>query len=66
MSRTTERADACGVIQTMPTGALVHAAAGLLDLNLIAREELASRGLGLDGRWLGFEAAQRILVGGGK
>jgi hypothetical protein len=50
----------------MPTGALVHAAAGLLDLNLIAREELASRGLGLDGRWLGFEAAQRILVGGGK
>ena len=35
-------------------------ARGEIDLNRIAREELASRGLGLRGEWVGFQKAREI------
>lgn len=33
---------------------------GLVDPALLARRELASRGLDLDGTWVGFDVARRI------
>jgi hypothetical protein len=33
-----------------------------LDLNLLAREELASRGYGQSGVWVGFRSAQEELL----
>lgn len=47
-------------IQSAPVRALVSAARGELDLNLIAREELAVRGLDENGVWIGFERARLI------
>jgi hypothetical protein len=47
-------------IQTATVRALVAAARGELDLNLIAREELAARGLDENGVWIGFEKARLI------
>ena len=39
---------------------LAAAARGELDLNRLAREEMASRGLDLDGNWVGFKRAAEI------
>lgn len=39
---------------------LAAAARGELDLNLLARKALASRGLDKNGVWVGFEQAARI------
>ncbi len=47
-------------IQTGPTALLAAAARGELDLNRLARVELASRGLDRDGVWVGFERAREI------
>lgn len=47
-------------IQSATVRALVAAARGELDLNLLAREELAARGLDENGVWVGFERARRI------
>jgi hypothetical protein len=47
-------------IQSATVSALVAAVRGELDLNLIAREELAARGLDENGVWIGFEKARRI------
>ena len=52
--------DEIGFIQIAPVKVLVAAAKGEIDLNRIVREELASRGLGLNGEWVGFEKARRI------
>jgi len=52
--------DEIGFIQIAPARVLAAVARGEIDLNLIAREELASRGLGLRGEWVGFKAAGRI------
>ena len=49
-----------GFIQTAPTALLAAAARGELDLNRLARVELASRGLDRDGVWVGFERARAI------
>lgn len=39
---------------------LVHAAAlGQVDLQALAKEHMASSGLGKDGQWVGFEAAAK-------
>ena len=51
--------DEIGFIQIAPVKVLVAAAKGEIDLNRIVREELASRGLGLNGEWVGFEKARR-------
>jgi len=52
--------DEIGFIQTANTKVLAAVARGELDLNRIAREELAARGLDLNGVWVGFETAREI------
>jgi hypothetical protein len=52
--------DEIGFIQIADTKVLAAAARGELDLNRIAREELAARGLDLNGVWVGFEKAREI------
>ncbi|MFN5745743.1 MAG: hypothetical protein ACK443_06605 [Methylococcaceae bacterium] len=46
-------------IQAATVKVLVAVGKGELDLNLIAREELAQRGLDQNGLWIGFERARR-------
>jgi len=52
--------DEIGFIQIAETKVLAAIARGEIDLNRIAREELAARGLGLNGKWVGFEKARKI------
>lgn len=52
--------DEIGFIQIASAKVLAAVARGEIDLNRIAREELASRGLGLHGEWVGFERARKI------
>ena len=52
--------DEVGFIQIADTKVLAAVARGEIDLNRIAREELASRGLGLHGEWIGFQKARTI------
>ncbi len=52
--------DEVGFIQIALTKVLAAAARGELDLNRLAREELASRGLDDKGVWVGFERAKQI------
>ena len=53
-------ADDLGFIQTATTNLLVAVTRGELDLNHLARVELASRGLDRDGVWVGFERAREV------
>lgn len=46
-------------IQAATVRVLVAVSKGELDLNIIAREELAKRGLDQNGFWVGFERARR-------
>lgn len=48
------------ILQGAHTKLLLAAAAGKIDLNHLAREELANRGLDCSGRWVGFKAAADI------
>lgn len=61
MAYTTGRfsVDEVGFIQVATARVLSAVARGELDLNLLAREELASRGMNRDGVWVGFERARR-------
>ncbi len=52
--------DESGFIQLAATQGRAAAARGEIDLNLIAKEELASRGLGLRGEWVGFQKSREI------
>ena len=52
--------DEIGFIQIAPVKVLTAVARGEIDLNRIAREELAARGLGLRGEWVGFQKAREI------
>src|SRR3990170_2111127 len=52
--------DEIGFIQIAEAKVLAAVARGEIDLNRIAREELAARGLGLHGKWVGFEAARKV------
>lgn len=52
--------DELGFIQTALNKVLAAAARGELDLNRLAREEMASRGLDRDGNWVGFDRACQI------
>lgn len=47
-------------IEIAPTKVLVAVARGEINLNRIARQALASRGLGLNGEWVGFQKAREI------
>lgn len=49
--------DEASILQTAHTALLVAAAAGKIDLNALAKAELGSRGMDLDGRWVGFGRA---------
>jgi len=51
------------LLQSAHTEILVAAAKGTIDLQQMAREELASRGLEQDGRWVGFPKAAAALGG---
>ena len=48
-------------IQTLPIKLILAAANGQIDLNEMARDELANRGLDLTGKWVGFEKARATL-----
>jgi hypothetical protein len=52
--------DEIGFIQIADAKVLAAVARCEIDLNRIAREELAARGLGLHGEWVGFEKAREI------
>ena len=52
--------DEVGFIQIADAKVLAAVARGEIDLNRIAKEELASRGLGLRGEWVGFKAARKV------
>ena len=52
--------DEIGFIQIAEAKVLAAVARGEIDLNRIAKEELASRGLGLHGEWVGFERARQL------
>lgn len=54
--------DQVGFIQTADTQVLAAVARGEIDLNRIAREELAGRGLDVQGRWVGFAQARAGLL----
>ena len=53
--RTGYTVDDLGFIQLVDAKILVAVARGDLDLNAVARRELASRGLDQTGKWVGFE-----------
>jgi hypothetical protein len=52
--------DDLGFMQIVSSAVLSAVARGELDLNLIARRELANRGLDRHGKWVGFEKASRL------
>ena len=52
--------DEIGFMQIAPAKVLAAVARGEIDLNRIAREELAPRGLGLNSEWVGFRSAREI------
>jgi hypothetical protein len=49
--------DEAAILQTCHTNVLLAAAAGKIDLNAMARAELANRGLDTSGKWVGFREA---------
>ncbi|MBN8885950.1 MAG: hypothetical protein J0I77_09540 [Rudaea sp.] len=49
------------ILQGADTLLLSAVARGKVDLNALAREELAARGLDAYGNWVGFMAAERAL-----
>ena len=62
MTNTTNQftVDELGFMQSALTEVLAAAARGEIDLNRLAREELASRGLDDHGVWVGFPRAKQI------
>jgi len=52
--------DQLGFVQIAATEILAAAARGELDLNAVARHELANRGLDWNGQWIGFEKAAAL------
>lgn len=52
--------DEIGFIQIALTKVLAAVARDELDLNRLAREELASRGLDDQGVWVGFDRAKQV------
>jgi len=53
--------DEIGFIQIADTKVLAAVARGEIDLNRLACEELASRGLDHHGAWVGFGKAEELL-----
>lgn len=59
----TLEAKAAEQIQTLSNDVIAALANGLLDVNVLLRAELASRGLNLAGTWVGFAQARTELLG---
>lgn len=55
--------DEVGFIQLATSRVLAAVARGELDLNQLAREELASRGQDSNGVWVGFDRAAELHLG---
>jgi hypothetical protein len=55
--------DEVGFIQLATSKVLAAVARGELDLNQLAREELASRGQDTNGVWVGFDRAAELHFG---
>ena len=55
-------ADEFGHIQCMDTATLCKVARGEVDLNQIAINHLAQRGIDENGRWIGFEKSKERLL----
>jgi hypothetical protein len=53
--------DEVDFIFTARVSVLVAVASGSLDLNQLAKEELAERGYDQEGLWVGFERARDLL-----
>lgn len=47
-------------LQPLPTDLLLRIAQGRIDVPRLAAVELASRGLGLAGEWVGFDKARML------
>lgn len=47
-------------LQTMPDTIIAAVVRGEIDLNQLAAQTLANRGLNLDGQWVGFPAAKLL------
>jgi hypothetical protein len=56
--------DELGFMQLADARILAAVARGELDLNVVARRELANRGLDHHGKWVGFAKAAHIVAGG--
>ncbi len=54
--------DQVAFLQAVPASVLVEVSAGRVDLNLLAREELANRGYDQNGVWVGFRVAADLLA----
>lgn len=52
--------DEIGFIQIADSKVLAAVARGEIDLNRIAREEMAARGLDQNAKWVGFDKARQI------
>lgn len=59
---TDEQADEFGGISILSDSTLLKVARGEIDLNQIAINYLASRGLDRNGAWVGFERAKNELL----
>jgi len=55
--------DEIGFIQLATSKVLAAVARGELDLNQLAREELAFRGQDINGVWVGFDRAAELHLG---
>ncbi|MBL8450327.1 MAG: hypothetical protein JNM32_10450 [Dechloromonas sp.] len=55
--------DEVGFIQLATSKVLAAVARGELDLNQLAREELAFRGQDINGVWVGFDRAAELHLG---
>jgi len=53
---------ATNYIQLALTSVLAAAARGEIDLNEMAKQELALRGLDSEGNWIGLENARRLNI----
>jgi hypothetical protein len=52
--------DDLGFVSLAPTKVLLAASRGEIDLNVLAKQVLAGRGLDQQGQWVGFERAKEI------
>ena len=57
LTGTDDRGNPNLMLQTIDTDLVIAIATGMIDAVKLARLEMANRGLNVDGRWIGFEAA---------